>query len=297
MPKIDFNAIDDVNDFSPLPEGRYLCRVVGVDERTTRQGDDLWGLRLMVEEGVLDGVDAVFALHAWPTIPVGCIGVKSGPMMAGADFFSIHIQGRGCHGARPADGVDPVMVAAHIVLALQTIVSREIEALDPTVLSVCSIHAGAASNIIPDSAHIEGTFRTLNPATRDAVARAIERVAQGTAQALRATAAVQFGKACYVPLHNDPSMTQFAREAVAAVLGPDAIVELQRPSMGAEDFAFYLEKTPGALVLLGIAPSAAEPHAPLHSPYFDFNDAAIGTALSTLVALSAGFLRPPPADA
>jgi len=251
----------------------------------------------MVHEGVLDGVDAVFALHAWPTIPVGCIGVKSGPMMAGADFFRIDIQGRGCHGARPADGIDPVMVAAHIVLALQTIVSREIEALDPAVVSVCSIHAGAASNIIPDSAHIEGTFRTLNPATRDAVACAIERIAQGTAQALRATAAVQFGDACYVPLHNAPSMTEFARKAIAAALGPDAVVELERPSMGAEDFAFYLQKTPGALVLLGIAASPDKPHPPLHSPHFDFNDAAIGTALSTLVGLSADFLRQPPASA
>jgi len=131
------------------------------------------GGRRMVAEGVLDGVDAAFALHAWPDLPVGCIGLKSGPMMASADWFRIDVTGKGCHAADPASGVDPVVVAAHITTALQTIVSREVDPRDAAVVTVGRIQAGVATNIIPDTARLEGTFRTLSSGVRDAIAAAM----------------------------------------------------------------------------------------------------------------------------
>ena len=201
-------------------------------------GEEIAGAgRLIVEEGVLDDVHAAFALHVWPALPAGRIGVKSGPLMAGADWFRIEIQGRGCHGAHPDAGVDPVVVAAHITTALQTIVSREISPVEPAVVTVARIQAGVADNIIPETARLEGTFRALTEDVRKTIQAAIERIAEGTARAFRATAAVNFSGDAYAPLINDPAMTDFARKVIADTLGPDAVVEVQHPSMGAEDFA------------------------------------------------------------
>jgi amidohydrolase len=231
------------------------------------------GGRCIVAEGLLDDVDAAFALHTWHSIPLGKIGIKSGPMMASADWFSIDIEGRGCHGADPGAGIDPVVVAAHVIIALQTIVAREINPWDAAVITVGRIQAGVTSNIIPENARLEGTFRALSEDVRDSIAAAIRRIAENTASAFRATASVTFGYDHYAPLINDPAMADRVRQTVADTLGPEALVELDHPSMGAEDFAFYLEKVPGAIFYLGnYAPGA--PH-PIHSPYYIFNDDAI----------------------
>ncbi len=231
------------------------------------------GGRCIVAEGLLDDVDAAFALHTWHSIPLGKIGIKSGPMMASADWFSIDIEGRGCHGADPGAGIDPVVVAAHVIIALQTIVAREINPWDAAVVTVGRIQAGVASNIIPETARLEGTFRALSEDVRDSIATAIRRIAENTASAFRATACVTFGYDHYAPLINDPAMADRVRQSVADTLGPEALVELDHPSMGAEDFAFYLEKVPGAIFYLGnYAPGASHP---IHSPYYIFNDDAI----------------------
>ena len=247
------------------------------------------GGRRMVEEGVLDDVDGAFALHAWPDLPVGRIGLKSGAVMASADWFRIEVAGKGCHAADPASGVDPVVVAAHITTALQTIVSREVAPRDAAVVTVGRIQAGVATNIIPDTARLEGTFRTLSSAVRDVIAAAVERVAKATAAAFRAEATVEIGRDSYAPLVNHPAMTDFARRTVDEVLGPDAVVDIEQPSMASEDFAFYLQKVPGAYLRLGIGDDGNGKRPPLHSALFDFNDKALGVGIRVLAGLGLRF--------
>jgi amidohydrolase len=244
------------------------------------------GGRYIVEEGHLEGVDATFALHGWPELPVGKIALRAGPMLAGADIFVINVHGKGCHAAAPETGVDSVVVAAHITTALQTIVSREIDPLDPAVVSVAMIHGGNTSNVIPETARLEGTFRYLNEDVRNRLMSAIERVAVDVARAFRAEATVRFGPDPYPPLHNDPGATQFVFDTAADVLDGDACSELDRPFMGAEDFAFYLEKAPGAFICLGVNPSETDPYPALHNPKYDFNDDAIPTAITLMSNLA-----------
>lgn len=246
----------------------------------------------MVGEGILDGVDAVFALHGWPGIAPGSIGVLSGPMMASADWFRVEVKGRGCHGADPAAGIDPVLVAAHITTALQSIVSREIDPRNPAVLTVARINAGVATNIIPETATIEGTFRTLNSSVRDHILEAIPRVAGSVASAFRASASVLFGENRYIPLVNDPCMTDFVRDTVREALGENVLVELTQPSMASEDFAFYLEKVPGSYVRLGVGGNRKGTPLSLHSAYFDFNDEALEAGVRLFSFLAVRFLSP-----
>jgi len=244
------------------------------------------GGRRIVEEGLIDGASAAFALHAWPGLPVGRFGVKCGPIMASADWFTIKITGRGCHGADPAAGIDPVVVAAQIVIALQTIVSREIDPQNAAVVTVGKIEAGAANNVIPETAVLEGSYRALDTGVRNHVTEAIQRISTSIAAAHRATADVVFGDDYYIPLVNDPTMTDFARKTIVEMLGPDAVVEIPRPAMASEDFAFYLEKAPGSFIVFGMGDAK-----PLHSPYFNFNDDSIPHAIKVLVALATRFRR------
>lgn len=241
--------------------------------------------RRMVEEGVVDGADAVFALHAWPSLPAGTIGVRTGAMMAGADWFRIDIRGRGCHGADPAAGVDPVLVAAHITTALQSIVSREVDPRDSAVLTVARISAGTTTNIIPETARVEGTFRTLDKRVRETIARAVDRIATNTAAAFRASATVTLSEDCYVPLVNDPAMTEIVRTATKEALGPEALVELEQPSMASEDFSYYLERVPGSYFRLGVNRPFG-PDVSLHTPYFDFNDDALSPGLRVMTRVA-----------
>ena len=170
------------------------------------------GGRRIVTEGVLDGVDAVFALHIWPGLPLGSIGTRPGPFMASADSFSVEIHGHGCHGADPASGVDPIVVAAHIVTALQSIVSRELNPWDAGVVTVGRIEGGFATNIIPETARLEGTYRALTPTVRDTISEAIRRLSESIAHAFRATATVCVAGDGYAALINDPAMVAFAQE-------------------------------------------------------------------------------------
>lgn len=244
------------------------------------------GGRLMVEEGVLDDVDAVFALHGWPGLPVGSIGIRPGWMMAGADFFKIVVHGKGCHGADPASGVDPVVVAAHIITALQTIVSRERDPREPAVVTVARIEAGTESNIIPEQAMLVGTIRGFRPEVCDALRVGVARIAQQTAQAFRASAAVEFGQHPYPALYNDPTMTQLVRNIAARTLGDTHVAMLDMPSMMSEDFAFYLQKAPGVFIYLGLNANPPASYAPLHNPQFDFNDDALPTGMTLLTHLA-----------
>jgi amidohydrolase len=248
------------------------------------------GGRYMVEEGVLDGVDAAFGLHGWPWLPVGKVAVKHGAAMASADFFRITITGKGTHAADPASGVDPIVVASHVVTALQSLVSREINPWDPAVVTVARIDSGFAWNVIPERAVLEGTFRALSDRVRDQLLSSIPRIASHVALAHRAEARIEFPGEPYPALHNDPKMSAFAADVVSQVLGRDRLVEPENATMGAEDFAFYLRKVPGAYLWLGVNPSATAPYAPLHSPRYDFNDDALPIGIEVMCRLATEFL-------
>ena len=249
------------------------------------------GGRYMVEEGLLQGVDAAFGLHGWPTLKKGVVGVKTGEAMASADFFTITITGAGTHAADPGSGVDPVVVAGHIIIALQSIVSREIDPWRPAVITVARIESGNAPNVIPESAQMEGTFRALSQNVRDQIFEAIPRIAEHTAAAHRAKAVTEFTGESYPFLFNDPEMSAMAKEVVVDTFGADKLDEPRFATMGAEDFAFYLEKVPGAYVWLGVNPSDSERYPALHSPHYDFNDDALPTGIELMCGLALRYLE------
>lgn len=250
------------------------------------------GGRFIVEEGILDEVDGVFALHAWPAVPVGRIGLREGWFMASADWFEMVVRGKGCHGADPGSGVDPVVVAAHITTALQTIVSREIDPWEPAVVTVAQIAAGSATNIIPDTATLRGTYRSFKPEIHHRLREAIRRIAENTAAAMRAGVDIAFGSEdVYPPLFNHIEMTRFVRDTARNVFGQDSVIDLAHPSMAAEDFAFYLEKVPGAFICLGNNPTPDITSASLHNCRFDFSDEAIPIGVKLLSSIAVDFLR------
>ncbi len=239
------------------------------------------GGRLIAEEGLLENVTAAFALHGWPDIPLGKAAAPAGCVMAGADFFRIDVHGKGGHGADPASAVDPLLTAAHIITALQSIVSRETNPGEAAVVTVSHIEAGSTSNIIPDHAWMEGTLRALTASTRERLIHSIERIALNTAQAFRAQAVFTLGTDGYPPLHNPPEMSTLARAAIQETFGQEGVWELDRPYMTAEDFAFYLNKVPGAYILLG----TGGPHC-LHNAHFDFNDAVLPRAVELMCRIA-----------
>jgi len=251
------------------------------------------GGRFIVEEGILDDVDAVFAQHCWPGLPCGSVAIGTGPVMASADFFRITVQGKGGHGANPGAAIDPVVVSAHIITALQSIVSRETDPWSSVVVSVARIASGFASNIIPDTAVMEGTFRALSPESRQHTLEAITRIASHVAQAFRASATVETEGPGYPVLINDVAMGEFAQSAACKAFGTEQLIPVTHPYMTAEDFAYYLQKVPGAFLFLGNdTPEATDPPS-LHSPRFVFNDAALPVGMEGLATIAEEFLSTP----
>jgi hippurate hydrolase len=206
--------------------------------------------------------------------------------MAAADEITITVEGRGGHGAMPHQCIDPVVVGAQIVLALQTIASRNVDPLDSCVVSVTRFEAGTANNIIPQSAWLNGTVRTLKPATRDLVEKRIREIAAGLATAAGATARVEYRRN-YPPTINHPTQTEFAAAVARKVVGEANVDADAAPVMGAEDFSFMLEARPGAFIFLGNGDSAK-----LHHPAYDFNDAALPYGMSYWVELVETALAP-----
>ena len=247
------------------------------------------GGKKMVDEGALDGVAVAFAQHIWPGLPMGVVGMRAGCAMASADFIRITVRGRGGHGADPASCIDPVLVAAHIITALQSVVSRELNPWEAGVVSITRIVAGETSNITPETALLEGTVRALTPESRAHMLESVDRIATLTAQAQRATAELYVGEIGYPPLRTDPEVTEQARVVLEATLGKDHLRAIPQPYMTAEDFAYYLEAVPGTFLFLGCdAPDAARCPG-LHTPTFNFNDAALPVGVATLVALALRF--------
>jgi amidohydrolase len=233
--------------------------------------EGLGGGDRMVKEGLFTKfpMDAVYGLHNWPGMPVGTVGIRSGPMMASADILDIEIKGKGGHGAMPHLSIDPIVVAAHIVTALQTLVSRSTDPLQSSVLSITAIEGGNAHNVIPEVVRMRGTVRTISPVVRDMMENGIKRIASGVAQGLGAGAVVQYRR-MFPALINAPGAVDIAVRAAASVVGADNVNGAMEPVMGSEDFAFMLEAKPGAYAFLGQAGPAGS--CMVHSPHYDFND-------------------------
>jgi amidohydrolase len=242
----------------------------------------------MCEEGVLQDppVAAIFGLHGWPEQSQGQIGVRKGGMLASADRLQIKVRGSGAHAAYPHQGIDTVLVAAHIIVALQSIVARNTEPLDSVVVTVSQIHGGTADNIIPSEVQLSGTIRTLNSETRRLTFEHIHRVAADTARAFGATAEVLIDEG-YPVLENDPAATDYVRHVVDSV---DGVVPTDiAPAMGAEDFAFYAQRVPAAFFTLGMRPKGQDTYPGLHQPNFDFHDDTIAFGVAMHVEIARRF--------
>ncbi len=222
------------------------------------------GARLMIEEGLLGDPlpDAAFALHIWPTLPNGAVGCRAGTMLASTDTLRARIVGKGGHAAMPHDALDPIPVAAEIVLALQSEVARRTPVTDPIVLSITKISAGTTHNVLPDAVELLGTLRTLSPEARQRGREAFERICTHVAAAHGCTAEVEIEQG-YPPTINDARAVALVRDIAA-----ESFVELPASNMGGEDFSYVLERVPGAMAFLGVAPMGEEAasRAPLHNP-------------------------------
>ncbi len=246
------------------------------------------GAMAMIDDGLLDqfGVEQVYGMHNWPGAPVGSFGLRKGPLMAAADEITITIEGKGGHGAMPHLCIDPVMVGAQIVTALQTIASRNVDPLDSSVISITQFKAGTANNIIPQTAWLNGTVRTLKPETRDNVEKRIREIAAGLAEASGASARVEYRRG-YPSTINHDAETDFAASIARKVAGDSKVDVNTPPTMGSEDFSFMLEARPGAFIFIGNGDTAT-----LHHPSYDFNDEALPYGMSYWVELVETALAP-----
>src|SRR5690606_33327330 len=225
------------------------------------------GGRRMVEEGLFDRfpMEAVYGLHNWPGMPVGTVAAQAGPMMAAYDIFEITLTGRGGHAAMPHQGTDAIVAGSHLVQALQTIASRNVDPLDAVVVSVTQIHGGDTWNVVPEEVILRGTARSFEAAVQDLTETAIRRIAAGVAATYGVSVDVRYERR-YPPTINSEKQSEIAAAAAAAVVGESRVARSVKPCMGAEDFAFMLQQRPGSYIWLG----AGEDSANLHSPHYDF---------------------------
>ncbi|OSZ62828.1 M20 aminoacylase family protein [Hydrogenophaga sp. IBVHS2] len=242
------------------------------------------GAKAMIEDGLFDRfpVQSVFAMHNWPQMRPGTIGINPGPMMASADRITIEISGKGGHGAHPYQTVDPVLVAAHIITAVQSIVSRNIRPIDSAVISLCAMQAGdlGAFSVIPGKATLVGTVRTFNPEVQAMVERRLNEVCSGVALGLGASAHVKYER-IYPATINTRDEARFAADVAQKLVGHEHVDRAMDPSMGAEDFSFMLQVKPGAYLRLGQGAENGIGSCFLHNSRYDFNDEVLplGAAL------------------
>ena len=227
--------------------------------------------------------DTVFGMHNHPGMPVGQFAIRPGTMMAGGAFFDIHVEGRGAHGARPEESIDPVLVASHIVTALQSIVARNVDPIDTAVLSATAIKGGDAYNVIPQSAVIRGTVRTFRNETMDLVETNMRRIASGVASGFGARAEVDFRR-LFAPLVNGEAETAQFADVVAELVGEANVDRERELMMASEDFSFMLEKRPGAYINIGNGDSGAG-SVPVHNPNYNFNDEILPLGAAALAGI------------
>jgi hippurate hydrolase len=258
--------------------------------------EGLGGAKTMIEEGLLDAAVAgggerptgALAVHISTSYPTGEIDLRPGPEMAATDVIRITVRGRGGHASEPHNALDPVTVAAEIVLALQAMVTRRIDVFDPAVVTIAQITAGTTNNIIPESVFLFGTIRTVSEGTRAEVRAGVRRVAEGIAAAHGATAEVDLEPGYPVTI-NDPAFTAFVMDTARSLIGDEQVKEMRAPIMGAEDFSYVLQQVPGAMAFLGGRPNGVDPETGPHNHsnlvVFDEEAMAVGVALYAAVAI------------
>jgi amidohydrolase len=263
-----------------LGAAKYLCETRNFDGiavvifQPAEEGGA--GGKAMVDDGLMQRwrIQEVYGMHNMPGIPVGQFALRPGPLLAASDGIHIEITGKGGHAARPHQCIDPVLIGSQIVTALNAIVSRNLDPLDSGVISICMFHSGEALNVIPQTAVLQGTARSLTPQVRDLIEARIIEVAQSTARLHGASAKVSYERK-YPVTNNHAPQTAFAAAVAAQVAGMDKVNSNVAPVMGGEDFSFMLEARPGAFIFIGNGDSAG-----VHHPQYDFNDAAIPSGIS-----------------
>jgi amidohydrolase len=265
-----------------LAESRSFDGVVNFIFQPAEEG--IGGARAMIADGLFDKFpcEAVFGMHNRPGLPLGKFAVRAGPMMAGGAFFDIRVIGKGSHGARPESGVDSVLVASHIAIALQSIVSRNVRPLDAAVVSVTKIHGGDAYNVIPQTAQLSGTVRAFTREVMGLIETGMRRVTKGTAEAFGAAAEVDF-RVIFAPTVNDATQAEFVAGVCAEVAGEDNVNRNPNLIVASEDFSFMLEKVPGCYFNIGNG--AGEGACEVHNPAYDFNDAALALGASVFARI------------
>jgi len=259
--------------------------------------EDGGGAQEMIKDGLfqLFPMEAIFGIHNWPGLAAGKFALQSGPVFSSTNDFEVSIQGKGAHGAMPHNGIDPIPAACQMVQAFQTIITRNKRPIDAGVISVTMIHAGEATNVIPDSCEVKGTVRTFKPDVLDLIERRMRQIAEATSEAFGATCEFQFRRN-YPPTINHPRETDFVREVLSEFAGAHSVEDFE-PSMGAEDFSYFLLEKPGCYFLIGngVGQHRSGGHGGgpcmLHNPSYDFDDALIPLGGSMWVHLARAWLR------
>jgi amidohydrolase len=250
------------------------------------------GARQMIEEGVLEReplIQAAFALHLDALAPLGTLSTRPGPIMACADIFSISVIGKGGHAALPQKSIDPIVVAGHVITALQNIASRMTDPTDSVVVSICTLHAGTALTVIPDRVEMGGTVRLFHPNLRDRMPSLMEGIIKGVTAAFGATYQFNYIRG-YPATINDPAFTNLVLSCAQEILGEEKVQVLSRPRMPSEDFSFFLERVPGAFAILGARPSDREP-LPSHNAAVTIDEAALEVGIKIHAAVALGYLN------
>ena len=257
------------------------------------------GAREMMKDGLFEKfpMEAIFGAHNWPGLQVGQFALKSGPVMASSNEFRIRIRGKGSHAALPHNGIDPVPVACQMVQAFQTIITRNRRPVDPGVISVTMIHAGEATNVVPDTCELQGTVRTFSHELIDLIEQRMRAIAEHTCAAFGAQCDFEFRRN-YPPTINHPAETDFARRVLGQVVGPENVHEYE-PTMGSEDFSFFLQEKPGCYFVIGNGDGGHREGGHglgpcmLHNPSYDFNDELIPLGATAWVRIAEEWLKSP----
>jgi amidohydrolase len=250
------------------------------------------GAAPMVQAGVMEGVDGVIGLHLFSGHPVGRVGVRSGPIFAAADRLELRVKGKGGHAAMPEGTIDPVVTAAQIILALQTLISRETSPFERAVLTIASVHAGSAFNIIPEEVVLQGTLRTFDEGYRQRIIARLREMAQSIATAHRATCEVEVADGCLACV-NDPAMTEVVRRAAEAAAGPACVDSDERVmTTGSDDMAYFLHAVPGCYFIVGARNEAKGAVYPHHHPRFNIDEEALPVAVEVLTRAALDYLHP-----
>jgi len=244
------------------------------------------GAKQMIEEGALEGVDAMFGLHLWQQLPTGVVGLVKGAMMAQPDKFTIRVIGKGGHGSMPHQTVDPILVASQLVMNIQSIVSRNVDPLKPIVVSFGTINGGTIYNIIPGEVTLTGTVRSFASEVQSLAEKRLKEISEATCRALGAAADLEYERG-YPAVVNDDAMVDFVAEVTEEVLGQERVKFID-PVMGGEDFAYFLQKVPGAFLFFGMGDGMEYPH---HHPAFDIDENALPQAALLMASLALRYLE------